>query len=569
MNKPWLKSYGDVPETIGDIPFDSLAGMFVSCVKKYGSKVAFHNFGCTMTYEQVADYACRFSEYLCSDRKLNPGERVALMLPNTFQYFVAFFGAILAGMVVVNVNPMYTSSELYNQLADATPSLLVVASSLAHVVEEASERDGFPVRSVVVTRIGDLLSFSKRHALALYIKYIRRLPGVKNVGSLHTDWLRDILFKTNSKSLDMVSKFFTMASSKNVSSKLDDVAVLQYTGGTTGTPRGAMLTHRNFLSNIMQIVYWFRGSTLDLGKSMVVTALPVYHIFSLTVNCLTSFYVGLDNLLITDPRDTSMLLKTLRSYRSKANIFAGVNTLFNSMMNHKDFRGSDFSGYNWIMSGASSTLEDTSRRWTNLTGTVINEAYGLTETSPAVCCMPMSNSKFKSSIGVPIPSTDVILLDEDDNIVQAGIPGEICVKGPQVMKGYWGSEEETKKAFTSDGYLRTGDIAIMDDEGFFRIVDRKKDVIIVSGFNVYPSEIEEILVKCPKVMEAVVVGVNDSAVGERIKAVVVPEDSSLTSEEVISFCSKFLTRYKIPRKVEFRDSLPKSPVGKILRRLVK
>ncbi|CUT17781.1 MULTISPECIES: AMP-binding protein [Candidatus Ichthyocystis] len=568
MNKPWLRSYGDIPEIIGDIPFDSLAGMFVSCVKKYGNKVAFHSFGCTMTYDQVADYACRFSEYLCFDRKLNPGERIALMLPNTFQYFVAFFGAILAGMVVVNVNPMYTSSELYHQLVDSTPSLLVVTSSLAHVVEEASEKEGFPVRSVVVTRIGDLLSFSKRHALALYTKYIRRLPMVKNVGSLHTESLRSILFKPGSSSFDVVSKSFTETFG-GIYSKLDDVAVLQYTGGTTGVPRGAMLTHGNFLSNIMQIMCWFKGSTLDFGNSMIVTALPVYHIFSLTVNFLTSFYAGFDNLLIIDPRDTSMLLKTLRSYRSRANIFAGVNTLFNSMMNHKDFRGADFSGYDWIMSGGSSTLEETSRRWTNLTGTVINESYGLTETSPAVCCMPMGNSEFKSSIGVPIPSTDVILIDENNNIVPIGTPGEICIKGPQVMKGYWGSDDEANKVFTSDGYLRTGDIAVMDEEGFFRIVDRKKDVIIVSGFNVYPSEIEEVLAKCPKVVESAIVGVDDSSSGERIKAVIVPRDSSLTSQEVIDFCSKFLTRYKIPRIVEFRDSLPKSPVGKVLRRLVK
>ncbi|WP_092415221.1 AMP-binding protein [Candidatus Ichthyocystis sparus] len=557
MNKPWLSSYGNIPEYIGEIPFNSLADMFTSLTKEYGDKVALHSFGCTMTYSKLADLAYAFAEYLRSDRGLSPGDRVAIMLPNTFQYFVAFFGSMLAGTIVVNVNPLYTSSELYHQMLDSGSSLLVVSDRFAPVVEGASKMDGFPVRSVVLTRVGDLLTFSKRQALSLYMKYICRVPSIKRICYMNVDRLRDILFKK--KRVDRISH----------QASLGDIAVLQYTGGTTGRSKGTMLTHSNFLSNIMQIALWFRGSTLDVKKSMMVTALPVYHIFSLTVNCLTSFFIGCENLLITDPRNTAMLLKTLRVYRYRANIFSGVNTLFNSMMNNKDFRGSDFANYDWIMSGGASTLEVVSKRWSELTGTVINEAYGLTETSPAVCCMPMNYGKFKSSIGIPISSTDVILLDENDQRLGPGEPGEICVKGPQVMLGYWNNVKETKSTFTSDGYLRTGDIGVMDEQGFFRIVDRKKDMVDVSGFNVYPSEVEEVISKYPKVSEVAVVGSNDPNVGEILKAVIVPKDPSLTGEEVISFCSQFLTRYKIPRKVEFRDSLPKSAVGKVLRRLIK
>ncbi len=547
LNKIWLKRYpADVPAEISADRYTSLIDLFEEAVKRYADQPAFINMGQVMTFRKLEERSRAFAAWLQEGLGLKQGDRVALMMPNLLQYPIALFGILRAGMVVVNVNPLYTPRELEHQLNDSGASAIVIVSNFAHTLEKVVEKT--QVKHVILTRLGDQLSPAKGTLVNFVVKYIKRLvpkyhlpDAISFRSALHKGYRMQYVRP------DIVN---------------DDLAFLQYTGGTTGVAKGAMLSHRNMQANLEQTRATY-GSLLKDGKETVVTALPLYHIFALTVNCLLFIELGGANLLITNPRDIPGLVRELAKTRFTA--ITGVNTLFNALLNDSDFQKLDFSSLSLSAGGGMSVQKAVAERWEKLTGHYLLEGYGLTECAPLVSVNPYDIRYHSGSIGLPVPSTDIRLVDEQGNEVAAGEAGELCIKGPQVMQGYWQKPEATDEVL-KNGWLHSGDIVTVDAEGFIRIVDRKKDMILVSGFNVYPNEIEDVLMLHPKVREAAAVGVPNEAAGETVKICVVKKDPSLTQEELIIHCKKHLTGYKIPKIVEFRTELPKSNVGKILRR---
>ena len=548
IERPWLSSYpADVPAQINVDEFPSIVSVLKAACDHYAANPAFSNFGKVLTYEEIDRLSGRFANYLLNVLKLKKGDRVALMMPNVLQYPIAIFGVLRAGMTVVNTNPMYTARELKHQLKDSGASAIVVMEMFAHTVAEVVADT--PVRQVITTCIGDLLGFPKGPFVNFMLKHVKKVvPEYQIDGAIGF-----------TEALALGEPFSLPA----VDIRPDDIAFLQYTGGTTGVAKGAMLTHRNLVANMQQSSAWI-GKNAVPGKEIIITALPLYHIFALTSNCLVFMKFGGLNYLITNPRDMPGFVKELR--KSHFTAITGVNTLFNGLLNTPGFAELDFSKVTLSLGGGMAVQRAVADRWKKITGVTLVEAYGLTETSPACCMNPLDLADYNGAIGLPIPSTDCVLKDEEGHIVAKGEVGELCVKGPQVMAGYWQRPEETAKVIDAEGWLHTGDMAKMDDGGFFYIVDRKKDMILVSGFNVYPNEIEDVIAAMPEVLEVAAVGVPDEKSGEAVKVVIVKKDAALTAEKVKAYCRENLTGYKLPKYVEFRSELPKSNVGKILRR---
>jgi len=548
MDKVWLDSYPpEVPQEIDGQVFGSVGELFEHGVKRFADHTAFVSMGRALTYAELDRLSAAFAAYLQKELGLQKGARVALMMPNVLQYPVALFGALRAGFVVVNVNPLYKPRELEHQLKDSGAEAIVILENFAHTLEKVIDK--VEVRHVIVTSMGDMLGPLRGWLVDLVVRHVKKMVPAWQLA--HSLRFSEVL-KTGA------SHRLTPAEVVH-----DDVAFLQYTGGTTGWAKGAVLTHGNILSNLEQAHAWIR-STLREGEEVIITALPLYHIFSLTANCLTFFKIGATNVLIANPRDIPGFVKELRKHRFTA--MTGVNTLFNALLNNDDFRQLDFSALKITLGGGMAVQKRVAERWLETTGIQLVEAYGLTETSPAVSINRLDIDRFTHSIGLPLPSTEVSIRDEEGAEQGFGEPGELCIKGPQVMREYWNMPEETEKSFTSDGFFQSGDIATIDEKGYLTIVDRKKDIIIVSGFNVIPNEVEDVLANHPDVLEAAAVGVPDEHSGETVKVFVVPRKQGLSKESVIAHCKEHLTGYKVPHHVEFRDELPKSNVGKILRR---
>ncbi|MCL9645625.1 MULTISPECIES: long-chain-fatty-acid--CoA ligase FadD [Pantoea] len=547
MTKVWLKRYPpDVPAEINADRYPSLVDLFEHAVLHYADNVAFINMGQPLTYRQLDAQSRDFAAWLQQGLGLQQGDRVALMMPNLLQYPVALFGVLRAGMVVVNVNPLYTPRELKHQLNDSGASAIVIVSNFAHTLEKVVAETA--VKHVMLTRMGDHLAPVKATLVNFVVKYVKKLvPKYHLPGAVP---LRHAL-----------QQGARMAYQRPALSN-DDLAFLQYTGGTTGVAKGAMLTHGNMQANLEQTKATY-GKLLRAGQEQVVTALPLYHIFALTVNCLLFLDLGGTNLLITNPRDIPGFVKELAKFPFTA--ITGVNTLFNALLNDENFNKLDFSTLRLSAGGGMSVQKAVAERWEKLTGHYLLEGYGLTECSPLVSVNPYDITCHTGSIGLPVPSTDIRVIDDQDNDVTPGEPGELCIRGPQVMAGYWQRPDATLEVL-KNGWLHTGDIVTVDSEGFIRIVDRKKDMILVSGFNVYPNEIEDVLMQHPKIREAAAIGVPSELSGEAVKVCIVKKDPGLTKEEVLDHCRRQLTGYKVPKIIEFREELPKTNVGKILRR---
>jgi long-chain acyl-CoA synthetase len=545
---PWLSSYPKgVPAEIDLSEFSSIPAILAASCALYRDKPAFSNFGKVLSYGDIDRLSRDFAAFLLHEFKLKKGDRIAIMLPNVLQYPIAIFGALRAGLTVVNTNPMYTARELRHQLEDSGAKAIVVldnfASTLAEVIDHTE------VKHVITTGIGDLLGFPKGAIVNFMLKYVKKMvPDYRLPGALR---FSDVL----KRGADMALP--------DVSLTHEDLAFLQYTGGTTGVAKGAMLTHGNLVANMQQAAAWV-GANVKYGDEVIITALPLYHIFALTANGLTFMKFGALNHLITNPRDMRGFVKELSKVKFSA--ITGVNTLFNGLLNTPGFDQLDFSRLHITLGGGMAVQRAVAERWKKVTGVPLIEAYGLTETSPAACINPPDLPDYNGSIGLPIPSTDCRVIDDDGNVLPHGEVGELCVRGPQVMAGYWQRPEETAEVLSPDGWLRTGDIARMDEKGYFYIVDRKKDMILVSGFNVYPNEVEDVVAQVPGVLEVAAVGVPDEKSGEAVKLVIVKKDPALTEQDVRHFCRHELTGYKQPKYIEFRTELPKSNVGKILRR---
>ncbi|WP_149193516.1 long-chain fatty acid--CoA ligase [Luteimonas suaedae] len=548
IERPWLQQYpAGVPSEIDVDEFPSIPAVLQGAIDNYGDRPAFSNLGKTLTYHEIDTLSRQFAGYLLGELKLKKGDRVAIMMPNCLQYPIATFGILRAGLTVVNVNPMYTVRELKHQLADSGVSVILVLDNFGDTVQKALA--DAPVRQVITTGLGDMLGFPKGAIVNFVLKYVKKMvPDYDIPGAIR---FRDALTLGRMHALP------------DVSITPDDIAFLQYTGGTTGVAKGAMLTHRNLVANMQQAAAWI-GNDLELGNEIIITALPLYHIFALTANGLVFMKLGGHNYLITNPRDMPGFVKELKGVRFTA--ITGVNTLFNGLLNTPGFDQIDFSPLKLTLGGGMAVQRAVAERWKQTTGVPLIEAYGLTETSPAACINPMNLTDYNGAIGLPVPSTDACIKDDEGNMLPTGEVGELCIKGPQVMKGYWQRPEETGKAIDADGWLHTGDMAKMDADGFFYIVDRKKDMILVSGFNVYPNEVEDVIAMLPGVLEVAAVGVPDEKSGEVVKVVIVKKDQSLTAEQVQAHARENLTGYKQPRVVEFRKELPKTNVGKILRR---
>ena len=548
MEKLWLKSYeqGVSPE-IDISQYSSISDVFRQSVEKFSDKPAFQNMGKTLTYAEVGKLATDFASYLQNVLKLPRGERVAIMMPNVLQYPIALFGILQAGLVAVNTNPLYTPRELEHQLKDSGATTIVVLENFANTLELVLPRT--QIKHVIVASVGEMFGMIKGALMNFVIRKVKKMVPEYRIPNTVT-------FQTALKQ-GAANTF------KPVELTRDDTALLQYTGGTTGLAKGAVLTHGNICANMLQAKEWIKNQLRE-GKETVIAALPLYHIFALTVNLMIFANAGSKIVLITNPRDMKGFIGELK--KQQVNVFIGVNTLFNAMVNRPDFAEVDFSGLRLTLGGGMATQKAVAEKWKKITGTPIVEAYGLTEASPGVCCNPLNIEAYSSGIGLPVSSTEVELRDADGKEVPIGQPGELWVRGPQVMKGYWNRPEETAKAIDARGFLETGDIAVMDEKGWLKLVDRKKDLIVVSGFNVYPNEIEEVVAGNDKVLEVACIGVKSEKTGEAIKVFVVRKDPSLTKEELIDFCRKELTAYKVPKDIEFRDELPKSNVGKILRR---
>ena len=548
MEKLWLNSYEQgVNAEIDITQYSSISDVFRQSVEKFAHQPAFQNMGKTLTYAEVGKLAENFASYLQNVLKLPRGERVAIMLPNLLQYPIALFGILQAGLVAVNTNPLYTPRELEHQLKDSGATTIIVLENFANTLELVLPRT--QIKHVIVASVGEMFGFFKGTLMNFVLRKIKKMvPEYRISGA--------IPFQTTLK--EGAAHTF-----RPVTLTREDTALLQYTGGTTGVAKGAILSHGNICANMLQAKEWIKNQLRE-GKETVIAALPLYHIFALTVNLMIFTNAGSKIILITNPRDMKGFIGELK--KERISVFIGVNTLFNGMVNQPDFATVDFSNLRLTLGGGMATQKAVAEKWKKITGTPIVEAYGLTEASPGVCCNTLNIEAYSGGIGLPVPSTEVELRDADGKEVGVGQPGELWVRGPQVMKGYWNRPEETAKTIDARGFLETGDIAVMDEKGWLKLVDRKKDLIVVSGFNVYPNEIEEVVSHNDKVMEVACIGVPNEKTGEALKVFVVKKDPSLTKEELIEFCRTELTAYKVPKDIEFRDELPKSNVGKILRR---
>jgi long-chain acyl-CoA synthetase len=549
QDRPWFKSYPPgIPHEIDLDEYRSIVSVFDKAISRFSQRPAFSNLGRTLTYAEVEEASLHFAAYLLGELKLKKGDRVAIMMPNCLQYPIAIFGILRAGLTVVNVNPLYTARELKHQLVDSGASALLVIDNFGKTVQEVAAQT--PLRQVITTGLGDMLGFPKGAIVNFVLKYVKKMvPDYDIPGAIR---FKDCLTLGRMHRLPEI----------DIDS--EDIAFLQYTGGTTGVAKGAMLTHHNMVANMQQSGVWV-GIGLDEGNEAIITALPLYHIFALTANCLVFMKLGGINHLISNPRDMPAFVKELQKTRFTA--ITGVNTLFNGLLNTPGFDQVDFSHLKMTLGGGMAVQRAVADKWKKVTGVTLVEAYGLTETSPAACINPMDLKEYNGAIGLPVPSTDVCLKDDNGNTLAApGEIGELCIKGPQVMKGYWQRPEETANSIDADGWLHTGDMAKMDENGFFYIVDRKKDMILVSGFNVYPNEVEDVIASMEGVLEVAAIGVPDEKSGEAVKVFIVRKDPSLTIDQVKAYCRENLTGYKQPRLVEFRTELPKTNVGKILRK---
>ena len=551
MEKIWLKNYQTgVANEIDINDFKSVVEVFERSVNKFRDRPAMACMDKILSYGELDTLSANFASYLQNDLKLAKGSRVAIMMPNLLQYPICVFGALRAGCTVVNVNPLYTPRELEHQLKDAGVEAIVILENFANVLEDVIART--PVKNVVIAAIGDMLGFPKAMIVNFVVRKVKKMVPPWQING-HTRF-NDALALGSKHPL------------KKVDIGHNDIAFLQYTGGTTGVAKGAMLLHKNIIANMLQAGQWVAPAVRD-GQEIIVTALPLYHIFSLTANLMVFTELGAMNILITNPRDIPGFIKELKKY--KVTSMTGVNTLFNALLNHPDFKTVDFSSWRLVLGGGMAVQQSVADRWKQITGTALIEAYGLTETSPAACINPLDLKAYNGTIGLPIPSTDIELRDNDGNPVAIGEAGELCIRGPQVMAGYWQRPEETAKIIDDRGFLATGDVAIITPDGFVKLVDRKKDMILVSGFNVYPNEIEDVVALHPGVLEVACVGVPDEKSGEVVKIFVVKKDPQLTEADLIAHCKTNLTGYKIPKAVEFRTELPKTNVGKILRRALR
>ncbi len=535
-----------IPREVDLKKYKHMVDVFEQAVKKYGDRPAFSAVGATLTYKDLDTQSRNFAAWLQNKTDLKPGDRIAVQMPNVSQYPVVGFGAMRAGMIVVNTNPLYTTREMEHQFNDSGAKALVVLANMAENAEKVLPHTG--IEHVIITEVADMHSPLKRTLMNAAVKYLKKMVPPFNIPGAHK--LTAVL------SAGAREKFTP------VDIKLDDMAALQYTGGTTGVAKGAMLTHANLVANLTQVRPMLEDQ-VEEGKEVVIAPLPLYHIYSFTLNCGIMLEAGAHNILIPNPRDIPGFVKELQ--KQKFSAFIGLNTLFVALCNNEEFQDLDFSGLKLTASGGMALTSDTAKMWERVTGCEISEGYGMTETSPVVTFNPRSAIQI-GTIGLPIPSTVIKTIDDDGNETPVGEPGELCVKGPQVMRGYWQRPDDTQKSFTEDGYLKTGDVALIQEDGYIRIVDRKKDMIIVSGFNVFPNEIEDVVTSHPKVVECAAVGIPDAKSGEAVKVYVVPTKEGVTANEIKEFCRERLTAYKVPKHFEFRDELPKSNVGKILRR---
>lgn len=545
----WHKQYPEsVPPEVDLKEFDSIVDVFEKSVAKFRPNGCFTSFGKTLSYGDIDRLSRDFAAYLQKVLGVEKGDRVALVMPNVLQYPVALYGALRAGCVVVNVNPLYTPREMEHQLKDSGAKVVVVLANMAHTFEKI--QNNVDVKHVIVTELGDMLGFVKKHLVNFVVKKVKKMVPEYN--------LEKAISFNNALVMGSIQSF------QRPDITGEDLSFLQYTGGTTGVAKGAMLTHANLVANMQQVSAWM-SPKLNEGEEVVVAPLPLYHVFSLTVNALCFLKGGFRNILIANPRDMAAFVKEIKN--EKFTVFLGLNTLFNGLCHNEEFRNLDFSNLKVTVGGGMAVQQAVSEAWTKLTGCQIYEGYGLTETSPVLCCNPLGGAGNKiGTIGLPVPNTDVRIFDDEGKEVPIGEVGELWAKGPQVMKGYWQRPEETAKVLTEDGWFKTGDIAVMGEDGYAKIVDRKKDMILVSGFNVFPNEVEEVAVKHEGVLEAAAIGVASDKSGEAVKLFVVKKDASLTEESVIAHCKEHLAGYKVPKLIEFRDELPKSNVGKILRK---
>ncbi|HMJ68100.1 MAG TPA: AMP-binding protein [Cyclobacteriaceae bacterium] len=548
---PWLSSYPSVvAKEIGPLPYSSLVDLFETASKKFADKVAFENMGVQLTFREVDELSTAFGAYLQKDLGLKQGERIAIQMPNLLQFPVAFIGALKAGLIVVNTNPLYTPREMEHQFKDSGASTIIIVANFAKNLEEIIDK--LPnAKHVIVTHMGDMLGLLKGALVNFVVKSVKKMVPDFNLPNALS--FKSALSKGKSLKLDRPKI------------DIEDVAVLQYTGGTTGISKGAQLSHRNLVAHNEMITEWFKPYMTKDGSDVIITAIPMYHIFALSVNGILMYSSGVKNVLITNPRDIPGFCKEL--HKHKFTIVTGVNTLFNGLLNNPDFKTLDFSHLAGAVGGGMAVQDVVAKKWQEVTGKALVEGYGLSETSPVLCCNPLDGTHRLGTIGLPMPSTEVALFDDNGNKVGVGESGEICARGPQVMRGYW--QKDNEGVFFPGNWFRTGDIGVMDEKGFFKIVDRKKDMIKVSGFNVFPNEIENVLASHPKVLEVAAIGVPDAKSGEVIKVFIVKRDQSLTEEELLAYCHKNLTNYKVPKYVVFRTELPKSNVGKIIRRVLK
>lgn len=530
--------------------YRSTLDVFEETVGRFPTKPAFTCMGKTLTFSELNRKAESFAAFLQNELKLKKGDRIAIQMPNVLQYPIALFGAIKAGLVIVNTNPLYTDREMKHQFNDAGCAAVIILANFAHNLQKILHET--KIQHVIVTELGDLLGFPKSLVVNTVVKHVKKM-------------VPDFSLPDAISFNDALERGAKLTCSR-VPMDLDEVAFLQYTGGTTGVSKGAMLTHRNVVSNMEQIRYWMLPK-LKEGEEVVVCALPLYHIFAFTVNALAIAKYGGHNILITNPRDIPAFVKELKKH--PITVFTGVNTLYNALLNNDEFKKLDFSTYKIAVAGAMALQKAVAIRWKEVTGCTIVEGYGLTETSPVASCNPIDGTDRTGTIGLPLPSTLMKMIDDDGKDVALGETGEICIKGPQVMKGYWQRPDETALVMTADGWFKSGDIGFMDADGFSKIVDRKKDMILVSGFNVYPNEVEDVVATHPGVLEVAAIGITDEKSGEVVKVFVVKKDPTLTAEQVIEHCRTGLAGYKVPKAVEFRTELPKTNVGKILRRALR
>jgi long-chain acyl-CoA synthetase len=550
MKNKWIKHYPKaVPHHIDINQYQNILEVSDEAIRKFRNNVAFTNFGCNITFHELDVQSGKLASYFQNTLGLKKGDRIAIQLPNVLQYPVVIFAAFRAGLVIVNTNPLYTAPEMRHQFKDSGAKAIVIMANFASLLQEVIKDTN--IEHVIVTEIGDQLPFPKKQLINFVIKKVKKM--VPAFSLKHHSW--DEALKLGSEKTYIQPKLTH-----------DDIAFLQYTGGTTGVSKGAVLTHKNIIANMLQICAWMMPK-LEEGKEIAITPLPMYHIFSLTVCSLALMKFGAQNVLITNPRDFNDFIKTMKKH--KFTVLTGVNTLFNALANHPKIKEVDFSHTKVCVAGAMALQKAVKENWLKATCTDVIEGYGLTESSPVACVNPIDGTDRVGTIGIPVPDTELKLVDDDGKeVTNIGDPGEICIKGPQVMQGYYNRPDETAKVI-KDGWLYTGDVGVVDEDGFFKIVDRKKDMILVSGFNVYPNEVEDVVAKHPKVMEVAAIGVNDTHSGEVVKVVIVKKDASLTEKEVIDFARLSLTNYKVPKHVEFRTELPKTNVGKILRRALR